>query len=118
VDDCDVCREIDGRIELPGGLLWDSELEVAFHVPPLLEPRPLLGHLLVTPRRHADTWVDLTSAEASEVGIVAAALAGPLPEMTGAERIYSAGLVTIPRTSICTSSRSIQGHRRTSRSLT
>jgi diadenosine tetraphosphate (Ap4A) HIT family hydrolase len=90
VDDCDVCREIDGGIELPGGLLWDDELVVAFHVPPLLEPEPLLGHLLITPRRHADTWADLTPAEASAIGAVAATLAGPLRELTGAERIYSA----------------------------
>jgi diadenosine tetraphosphate (Ap4A) HIT family hydrolase len=90
VDDCDVCGELDGRIELPGGFLWDSELVVAFHVPPLLEPTPLLGHLLITPRRHADTWADLTPAKASEIGVAAAALAVPLREMTGAERIYSA----------------------------
>lgn len=90
VDDCDVCRELDGRIELPGGFLWDGEFVVAFHVPPLLEPTPLLGHLLITPRRHADTWADLTRSEASEIGVAAASLSRPLREVTGAERIYSA----------------------------
>ena len=62
---------------------------IAFHVPPLLEPEPLLGHLLITVRRHADTWADLTPSEAADVGMAAAALAGPLRETTGAERIYS-----------------------------
>jgi hypothetical protein len=69
VDDCDVCGELDGRIEVPGSFLLEGELVVALHVPPLLEPTPLLGHLLITPRRHADTWADLTPAEAPEIGI-------------------------------------------------
>jgi diadenosine tetraphosphate (Ap4A) HIT family hydrolase len=92
VETCDVCREISGEIELPGGLLWESETVLAFHVPPLLEPEPLIGHLLIVPRRHADTWADLTASEASEIGQVAAALSGPLRTLTRAERIYSAVL--------------------------
>lgn len=90
MEGCDVCRELSGEIELPGGLLWESELVVAFHVPPLLEPEPLLGHLLVVPRRHADTWADLSPDEAADIGVAAATLAGPLRELTGAQRIYSA----------------------------
>jgi diadenosine tetraphosphate (Ap4A) HIT family hydrolase len=87
-----VCREVSGEIELPGGALWDDELVLAFHVPPLLEPRPLLGHLLVVPRRHADTWADLTDEEASRIGLATARLARPLRTVTSAERIYTAVL--------------------------
>ena len=90
VSGCDVCREVAGEIELPGGLLWESGLVLAFHVPPLFEPEPQLGHLLVVPRRHADTWADLTRDEASEIGMAAATLAGALRRMTDAERLYSA----------------------------
>ena len=87
---CDVCREIAGEIELPGGLLWDTELVVAFHVPPLNESRPMLGHVLITPRRHADTWADLTREEASHVGAAAATIGDALRAVTNAERLYSA----------------------------
>ena len=90
MDRCDVCREIAGEIELPGGLLWDTALVLAFHVPPLLEPSPLLGHLLLTTRRHADTWADLSSDEASEIGIACATLGRGLRSLTNAERLYSA----------------------------
>lgn len=90
VEACDVCREINGDIEVPGGLLWDSALVLAFHVPPLLKLEQLIGHLLIVPRRHADTWADLTAGEASEIGTAAAALSGPLRDLTRAERIYSA----------------------------
>lgn len=92
MESCDVCREISGEIEIPGGLLWDSELVLAFHVPPLLEPEPLIGHLLIVTRRHADTWADLTAGEAAEIGRTAAALSVPLRDLTRAERIYSAVL--------------------------
>jgi diadenosine tetraphosphate (Ap4A) HIT family hydrolase len=78
VDHCDICRELDWRIELPRGFLYESELVVAFHVPPFLEPARLLGHLLITPRRRAYTQADLTPGEASKIGLAAAALAGPL----------------------------------------
>ena len=90
MDDCDVCREVAGDIA-GRAALGQRALVIAFHVPPLLEPEPLLGHLLITVRRHADTWADLTPSEAADVGMAAAALAGPLRETTGAERIYSLG---------------------------
>ena len=87
--DCVVCREVAGEVELPGGPLWDDELVFAFHVPPLHEPEPLLGHLLVVPRRHADTWADLTDAEAARIGLVAAHLGRALRSVIDPERIYS-----------------------------
>jgi diadenosine tetraphosphate (Ap4A) HIT family hydrolase len=90
VSDCDVCREVNGEIELPGGFLIEAESVLAFHVPPLLEPRPQLGHLLVVPRRHADTWADLTEHEAAAIGEAAAALGRALRGVTRAERLYSA----------------------------
>jgi diadenosine tetraphosphate (Ap4A) HIT family hydrolase len=90
VSQCDVCGEVSGAIDIPGGFLWESELVVAFHVPPLLEPRPQLGHLLVVPRRHADTWADLSEQEAAQIGSAAAALGSSLRSVTRAERLYSA----------------------------
>jgi diadenosine tetraphosphate (Ap4A) HIT family hydrolase len=90
VSACDVCREVNGEIELPGGTLWESELVIGFHVPPLLEPEPQLGHLLLVPRRHADTWADLTAGEAAEIGVATATLGVALREVTQAERLYSA----------------------------
>jgi hypothetical protein len=47
----EMSRELTGDVDLPGGFLWECELAVGFHVPPLLEPEPQLGHLLIAPRR-------------------------------------------------------------------
>lgn len=88
--ECDVCRELSGEIGVPGGLIWDTELVVGFHVPPLTEPTAMLGHLLITPRRHADTWAELSSEEAAGIGVAAAALGRALHSVTAAERLYSA----------------------------
>ena len=52
----------------------------------------MLGHLLIAPRRHADTWADLSDEEASQIGIATAALGRALRRMTNAERLYSAGI--------------------------
>ena len=95
--DCLVCRELAGDIPLPGGLLWQEEGAVGFHMPPLEEigePRPYLGHLLVVTRRHAARVGDLTEEEAAAVGRGVARLARALVESGGAEWVYSAVIGT------------------------
>jgi diadenosine tetraphosphate (Ap4A) HIT family hydrolase len=95
MDDCLVCREQRGEVELPGGALVDDALVFAFHVPPLeVSPRPYLGHLLVTSKRHVDHFGDLTPSEAARVGVVAAELAGVLRRMEAVERVFSAVIGT------------------------
>lgn len=77
---------------MPGGFLWDDDLVVAFHIPPLDDDRgqPYLGHLLVTTRRHVDHLGDLSDEEAERVGRVASRLARALREQHDAARVYSA----------------------------
>jgi histidine triad (HIT) family protein len=91
VSGCLVCGEISGEVELPGGLLWDEEGAVAFHVPPLpVRGDPYLGHLLVVVRRHVPGLGDLTDDEGAAVGRAAAALASALALECGATRVHSA----------------------------
>ncbi len=88
--DCLVCREIEGQIELPGGLLWEDTDVVAFHMPPLDgNAEPYLGHCLVVTRRHVDHLGDLTVAEAESVARASRAVAGAL-RVEGAERVHVA----------------------------
>ncbi len=90
MSDCLVCRELEGDIELPGGLLWEDENAVAFHTPPLDgNSEPYLGHCLVVTRRHVDHLGDLTVAEAESVARASQALAGAL-RAEGAERVHVA----------------------------
>lgn len=88
--DCLCCREAAGEIELPGGLLWDDEHMLGFHLPPLEgNPRPYLGHLMLIARRHVDHLGDLSADEASSVGLAARGLAAAL-RAEGAERVHVA----------------------------
>ena len=87
--DCLVCQEIAGDVHVPGGLLWEEELAVAFHVPPLPgRGDPYLGHLLVVTRRHAAGLSDLTEAEGAAVGRGAVKLASALVA-AGATQVHS-----------------------------
>jgi len=88
--DCLVCREVAGQIDLPGGLLWDDDDVVAFHVPPIDEnPSPYLGHCMVVTKRHVDHLGDLTESEAASVASAARAIARAL-RADGAERVHVA----------------------------
>ena len=88
--DCLICREVGGEIEMPGGLLWQDEHAVAFHLPPIDEnPRPYLGHCLVVTRRHIDHLGDLTILEAESVARASRALGAGL-RAEGVERVHVA----------------------------
>jgi uncharacterized glyoxalase superfamily protein PhnB/diadenosine tetraphosphate (Ap4A) HIT family hydrolase len=92
--DCLVCREVAGEIDLPGGLLWNDENVVAFHIPPLEEnPEPYLGHCMVVTRRHVDQLGDLSVAEAESVARASRSLAFGL-RAEGAERVHVAVIGT------------------------
>jgi histidine triad (HIT) family protein len=92
--DCLVCREVGGEVELPGGLLWQDDEAVAFHVMPTDEnPRPYVGHCLVVTRRHVEHLGDLTEREAAAVALASRALAGAL-QAEGAERVHVAVIGT------------------------
>jgi histidine triad (HIT) family protein len=89
-DDCLVCRELAGEIELPGGFLWEDENVVAFHLPPLEgNEEPYLGHCLVVTRRHVDHLGDLSVAEAESVARASRSVAFGL-RAEGAERVHVA----------------------------
>ena len=88
--DCLVCREVAGEIELPGGLLWENDDVIAFHMPPIEgNPRPYLGHCMVVTRRHVDHLGELTESEVASVAHASRAIAKEL-RVEGAERVHVA----------------------------
>jgi diadenosine tetraphosphate (Ap4A) HIT family hydrolase len=88
---CLVCRELEGDVEVPGGLLYVDDLVVVMHMPPLPDrPSPYLGHLQVVPRRHVSGLDGLTDDEAAAIGQAVARVSRALRGRTGVERIYSA----------------------------
>jgi histidine triad (HIT) family protein len=88
-DNCVVCREVSGDIDLPGGHLQSGEFALAFHIPPLDGGEVYLGHLLIAPKRHAADFGDLDESEASQIGVFIARCTRAL-KGAGAERVYVA----------------------------
>jgi len=96
-ESCLVCRELQGDVVLPGGLLFEDELTAGFHAPPLEEignPRPYLGHLFVVTRRHVARLGELTDDESAAVGRAATKLARALTSASDADWVYSAVIGT------------------------
>jgi histidine triad (HIT) family protein len=89
-EDCLICREQRGDVQLPGGALFDGARVFAFHVPPMeANPRPYLGHVLVTSRRHVAGLEDLEDDEGAAIGVAATRLARALRATLDVERVYS-----------------------------
>ena len=66
-EECALCSAVASGINLPGGLLWEDDQVVAFHVPPTeANPLPSIGQCLVVPRRHAQLG-DLTGDEVESI---------------------------------------------------
>ena len=90
IEGCLVCREVDGRVPVPGGAIVETPLAVVFHAPALDEGSlAYAGHLFVCPRRHAASFADLTDAEARDVGSAIARASAAL-RAAGAARVYVA----------------------------
>jgi histidine triad (HIT) family protein len=89
--DCLICRQVAGDVN--GGLLIDAPLVVGFHASVIPQnPSPLLGHLFVSPRRHAAAFEDLDAREAAAVGVAVSRLARALRETLDLERVYTASI--------------------------
>jgi histidine triad (HIT) family protein len=89
--DCLICRQVAGDVN--GGLLIDAPLVVGFHASVIPQnPSPLLGHLFVSPRRHASAFEDLDAREAAAVGVAVSRLARALRETLDLERVYTASI--------------------------
>ena len=97
-DDCLVCREITGHINVPGGLVLENEVLAAFHHPPLTSvtgtTRPYLGHLLIVTKRHVAALGSLTGDESAAVGRAASRLSLALTNAAGADWVYAAVIGT------------------------
>jgi diadenosine tetraphosphate (Ap4A) HIT family hydrolase len=89
--DCLICRQVAGEVD--GGLLIDAPLVTGFHASVIPQnPRPLLGHLFVSPRRHAAGFEDLEAREAAAVGVAVSRLARALRDTLDLERVYTASI--------------------------
>lgn len=82
---CLACDVLAGRIEPPGGTIYEEEGWVVDHS---ISPVALTGWLIVKPRRHVENIGDLTEDEAARFGPISRSAAAAVQKALGAERVY------------------------------
>jgi diadenosine tetraphosphate (Ap4A) HIT family hydrolase len=84
VDGCLACDLAEGRLDLPGGRIAETDHWLVEHcVGPLG-----VGTLVVKPRRHVVHVWELTGAEANELGPLFRRVAGVLSDLVEPDQIY------------------------------
>lgn len=82
--DCVFCAIAAGR--LAADLVWTSDEHLAF-----LDHRPLFpGHVLVVPRRHAQTLTDLDDEEVGPLMVLSKRVAAAVEQVMGAQGTFVA----------------------------
>jgi len=83
--ECSACAELAGKIEAPGGVIYDNGLWlVSHHTGVFTDP----GELIVKPRRHCESLAELTREEARSLGTVLWSAVRALERVVPADRIY------------------------------
>ena len=82
---CLACEVLEGRIQPPGGVVYEDDNWVVDHS---ISPVRLKGWLIIKPRRHVEDLAELSPAEAGSIGPLASAASLAVREGLGAERVY------------------------------
>jgi diadenosine tetraphosphate (Ap4A) HIT family hydrolase len=82
---CLACDVLEGRIQPPGGVIYEDEHWVVDHS---ISPIRLKGWLIAKPRRHVESFGELTDAEAAAFGPLARTAAAAVESALRPERVY------------------------------
>lgn len=87
--ECFICQKHQGVTEVPGGAIVEDELVYCGHAwPQEGDPEIYPGACIVEPKRHVDSWAELSDVEAGRVGVAVRDIARALKQSEGAEHVY------------------------------
>ena len=87
--DCFICQKHQGLKDIPGGAIFQDELIYSGHAwPQEGDEEVYSGGCIVEPKRHVDSWAELSDAEAGRVGVAVRDIARALKQSEGAEHVY------------------------------
>jgi diadenosine tetraphosphate (Ap4A) HIT family hydrolase len=92
MDRCLACATLNGRVEVPGGVVWEDAYWVADHC---LGPFPP-GSLVLKTRRHCESLPELSDAEAAALGPAIRTLSSAMMRGLPCERAYIGAWVDAP----------------------
>jgi diadenosine tetraphosphate (Ap4A) HIT family hydrolase len=84
-DECLSCNVTAGRVQTPGGVLFDDGL---WHLTHQVSPALLAGWLILQPKRHIESLAELTPEEAAAFGPIMQRASKALEDATEPERLY------------------------------
>jgi diadenosine tetraphosphate (Ap4A) HIT family hydrolase len=82
---CLACDVLEGRIQPPGGVIYEDEHWVVDHS---ISPVALRGWLILKPRRHVENFGELTDEEATRFGPISRTAAAAVQRALGPDRVY------------------------------
>lgn len=88
-EECFVCQKHNGKIPLPGGIIYEDRFVIASHHIPENGNTSYLGWLFVEPRRHIAGLAEQTPDEAKTSGLIIARLSRALKACERAEHVYA-----------------------------
>lgn len=88
-ESCFICQKHAQGEAVEGGIIWKDDLVYAGHCHLMDREDIHLGWLMVEPTRHVYELGDLTTEEASAIGVLVSRLAKALTDSEGAEHVYS-----------------------------
>jgi diadenosine tetraphosphate (Ap4A) HIT family hydrolase len=102
---CLACKVLDGRIQPPGGAIYEDEHWVVDHS---ISPVRLKGWLIIKPKRYVEDLADLSPVEAASISPLASAASLAVREGLGPNACLSARSARSGVTSTSTSFRAIR----------
>lgn len=89
LNDCLVCRKHRGKVDVPGGVIYENDLIYISHAQLWGDEKEhYLGHVFVEPKRHVAEVADLTEEEAKIIGLYTSRIAKALLHTESMEHIY------------------------------
>ena len=89
-NECLVCRKHRGKVNVPGGVIYENNLIYISHAQLWGEEKEhYLGHVFVETKRHVAEVADLTEEEAQIIGVYTSRVAKALLHTENMEHVYT-----------------------------
>jgi len=88
MDKCLGCEIVTGKISTPGGVIYEDEYWMLTHSISSPKP-PLMGMLILQPKRHCEHLAELTSEEIANLGLLLRDTTKAITEILHPSKIYA-----------------------------
>ena len=84
--DCKICKQNSGEIDLARHVIWENDYWLVRHHS---APYPVVGWLLLQPKRHVQGIAYFSAKEVTEYGFIAQAISASLQIVLNVSKVYT-----------------------------